>query len=247
MADWCLLVIDNTSHLVNLDLKIIDIKKFGSFPSDFLKKQELGVSFDFFGKKSVLLPHSLLDIQKNLVRGPQIILPKDIAWLVYSSDIKSNDVVVEAGGGSGALTTALAQAAFPNGKIITFERSKKHFEIVKRNLEMSHFSSQVELRNEDLTDETQPISCNSIILDLPDPQLLINWAEKSLLLGGKLSCYIPTINQVEDLLSSLSNWSEIEINEMMHRKWQSKIDAIRPETNMLGHTGFIVSARLLNK
>ena len=88
---------------------------------------------------------------------------------------------------------------------------------------------------------------NSIILDLPDPQLLINWAEKSLLLGGKLSCYIPTINQVEDLLSSLSNWSEIEINEMMHRKWQSKIDAIRPETNMLGHTGFIVSARLLNK
>ena len=247
MADWCLLVIDNTSHLVNLDLKIIDIKNFGSFPSDFLKKQELGVSFDLFGKKSVLLPHSLLDIQKNLVRGPQIILPKDIAWLVYSSDIKSNDVVVEAGGGSGALTTALAQAAFPNGKIITFERSKKHFEIVKRNLEMSHFSSQVELRNEDLTDETQPISCNSIILDLPDPQLLINWAEKSLLLGGKLSCYIPTINQVEDLLSSLSNWSEIEINEMMHRKWQSKIDAIRPETNMLGHTGFIVSARLLNK
>ncbi|MDG1544715.1 MAG: methyltransferase domain-containing protein [Candidatus Poseidoniia archaeon] len=247
MADWCLLVIDNTSHLVNLDLKILDIKKFGSFPSDFLKKQELGVSFDLFGKKSVLLPHSLPDIQKNLVRGPQIILPKDIAWLVYSSDIKSNDVVVEAGGGSGALTTALAQAAFPNGKIITFERSKKHFEIVKRNLEMSHFSGQVELRNEDLTDETQPISCNSIILDLPDPQLLISWAEKSLLLGGKLSCYIPTINQVEDLLSSLSNWSEIEINEMMHRKWQSKIDAIRPETNMLGHTGFIVSARLLNK
>lgn len=247
MADWCLLVIDNTSHLVNLDLKIIDIKNFGSFPSDFLKKQELGASFDLFGKKSVLLSHSLLDIQKNLVRGPQIILPKDIAWLVYSSDIKSNDVVVEAGGGSGALTTALAQAAFPNGKIITFERSKKHFEIVKRNLEMSHFSSQVELRNEELTDKTQPISCNSIILDLPDPQLLINWAEKSLLLGGKLSCYIPTINQVEDLLSSLSNWSEIEINEMMHRKWQSKIDAIRPETNMLGHTGFIVSARLLNK
>ena len=134
MADWCLLVIDNTSHLVNLDLKIIDIKKFGSFPSDFLKKQELGVSFDLFGKKSVLLPHSLPDIQKNLVRGPQIILPKDIAWLVYSSDIKSNDVVVEAGGGSGALTTALAQAAFPNGKIITFERSKKHFEIVIKNL-----------------------------------------------------------------------------------------------------------------
>tara|TARA_B100001094_G_scaffold134610_1_gene130368 strand:+ start:613 stop:1356 length:744 start_codon:yes stop_codon:yes gene_type:complete len=247
MVDWCLLVIDNKSHLVNLDLKIIDIKNFGKFPSDFLKNQKKGVDFDLFEKKSKLLPYNLSDIQKNLVRGPQIISPKDIAWIIYSSDIKSNDVVVEAGGGSGALTTALAQAAFPNGKIITFERNKKHFQIIEKNLELSPFSDQVELRNEDLRDETEVISCNSIILDLPDPHFLINWAEKSLVLGGKMLCYLPTINQVENLLSSLSKWSEIEISELMHRTWQSRLDAIRPDTNILGHTGFILSARLLDK
>ena len=247
MVDWCLLVIDNKSHLVNLDLKIIDIKNFGKFPSDFLKKQKKGVVFDLFEKKSKLLSYNLSDIQKNLVRGPQIISPKDIAWIVYSSDIKSNDVVVEAGGGSGALTTALAQAAFPNGKVITFEKNKKHFQIVKKNLELSPFSDLVELRNEELHDETEVISCSSIILDLPDPHLLINWAEKSLALGGKMLCYLPTINQVENLLSSLSKWSEIEISEMMHRTWQSRLEALRPDTNILGHTGFILSARLLDK
>ena len=247
MADWCLLVIDNESYLVNLDLKIIDIKNFGNFPSDFLKKQEKGVVFDLFGKASKLLPYNLSDIQKNLVRGPQIISPKDIAWIVYSSDIKSNDVVVEAGGGSGALTTALAQAAFPNGKVITYEKNRKHFEIVKKNLELSPFSDQVELRNEELCDDTEVMSCNSIILDLPNPHLLINWAEKSLVLGGKMLCYLPTINQVENLLSSLSKWSEIEISEMMHRTWQSRLEALRPDTNILGHTGFILSARLLDK
>ena len=247
MADWCLLVIDNTPHLVNLDLKIVHIKNFGNFPSDFLKKQVKGVAFDLFGNTSKLLSYNLSDIQKNLVRGPQIISPKDIAWLVYSSDIKSNDVVVEAGGGSGALTTALAQAAFPNGKVITFEKNKKHFEIVKKNLELSPFSDQVELRNEELNDDAKVISCNSIILDLPNPHFLINWAEKSLLLGGKMLCYLPTINQVEKLLPLLSKWSEIEISEMMHRTWQSRLDAIRPDTNILGHTGFILSARLLNK
>tara|TARA_B100000959_G_scaffold275982_1_gene330055 strand:+ start:820 stop:1563 length:744 start_codon:yes stop_codon:yes gene_type:complete len=247
MADWCLLVIDNKSHLINLDLKIIDIKNFGNFPSDFLKKQEIGLEFDLFGKTSKLIPYNLSDIQKNLVRGPQIISPKDIAWIIHSSDVKSNDTVIEAGGGSGALTTALAQAAFPNGKIVTFEKNKKHFEIVKKNLGLSPFSSQVELRNEELNVQTKSISCNSIILDLPDPQVLISWAEKSLVLGGKILCYVPTINQVEKLLSSLSKWSEIEISEMMQRTWQSKLDAIRPDTNILGHTGFIVSARLLNK
>ena len=60
-------------------------------------------------------------------------------------------------------------------------------------------------------------------------------------------CYLPTINQVEKLLPLLSKWSEIEISEMMHRTWQSRLDAIRPDTNILGHTGFILSARLLNK
>ena len=94
MADWCLLVIDNKSHLVNLDSKIIEIKNFGNFPSEFLKDKKKGVEFDLFGKKGKLLLHNLSDIQKNLIRGPQIISPKDIAWIVYSSDVKSNDIVI---------------------------------------------------------------------------------------------------------------------------------------------------------
>ena len=247
MADWCLLVIDNKSHLINLDLKIVDIKNFGNFPSEFLKRQEIGIEFDLFGKSSKLLPYNLSDIQRNLQRGPQIISPKDISWIIHDLDVKSNDLVVEAGGGSGALTTALAQSVFPDGKVITFEKNKKHYNIVKKNLELSPYSDLVDLRNEELLNQTKSIPCDSIILDLPDPQNLISWAENSLKLGGKVLCYVPTINQVEKLLLSLSKWSEINVSEIMHRNWRTKLDAIRPDTNILGHTGFMVSARLLNK
>ena len=120
MVDWCLLVIDGTSHLVNLDSNTIEIKNFGNFPSEFLKKQKKNVNFNFFEKEAKLIPHSLSDIQKNLVRGPQIISPKDIAWIIHNLDFKSGDTIIEAGGGSGALTTALAQVAYPEGKVITF-------------------------------------------------------------------------------------------------------------------------------
>ena len=76
MADWCLLIIDNTSHLVNLDSNTIEIKNFGNFPSEFLREQEKNVNFIFFEKEAKLISHSLSDIQKNLVRGPQIISSK---------------------------------------------------------------------------------------------------------------------------------------------------------------------------
>ena len=244
MADWCLLIIDNTPHLVNLDSKIIEIKNFGSFPSDFLKKQKKNLNFILFGKEAKLIPHSLSDIQRNLERGPQIISSKDIAWIIHNLDFKSGDTIIEAGGGSGALTTALAQAAFPEGKVITFEKNKKHYDIVKRNLQLSPFSGQVELRNEKLNKESARIECNSIVLDLPEPDKLVGWAKESLVSGGKMVCYIPTINQVENLLSSLNGWGEIEISEIIHRTWQSNSEALRPNTNILGHTGFILSARL---
>ena len=241
---WCLLIIDNTPHLVNLDSKIIEIKNFGSFPSDFLKKQKKNLNFILFEKVAKLIPHSLSDIQRNLERGPQIISSKDIAWIIHNLDFKSGDTIIEAGGGSGALTTALAQAAFPEGKVITFEKNKKHYDIVKRNLQLSPFSGQVELRNEKLNKESARIECNSIVLDLPEPDKLVGWAKESLVSGGKMVCYIPTINQVENLLSSLNGWGEIEISEIMHRTWQSNSEALRPNTNILGHTGFILSARL---
>ena len=244
MADWCLLIIDNTSHLVNLDSNTIEIKNFGNFPSEFLREQEKNVNFIFFEKEAKLIPHSLSDIQKNLVRGPQIISSKDIAWIIHNLDFKSGDIIIEAGGGSGALTTALAQAAYPEGKVITFEKSKKHYDIVKRNLQLSPFYDQVDLRNEELNGDSPRIECNSIVLDLPEPHKLVNWAKESLVSGGKILCYIPTTNQVENLLSSLNGWAEIEVSEIIHRTWQTNSDALRPNTNILGHTGFILSARL---
>ena len=109
------------------------------------------------------------------------------------------------------------------------------------------FRQQVELRNKELNDEITEIECNSIILDLPEPHKLIKWAERSLVLGGKLLCYVPTINQVEKLLSFLDGWAEVEISDIMHRNWQINLDALRPKTNSLGHTGFILTSRLLNK
>ena len=108
---------------------------------------------------------------------------------------------------------------------------------------MSPWSNLVEIRNEELNDQIEPIETSSIILDLPNPWEFVKWSQSSLRIGGFLICYLPTVNQVQNLLKSLDGWKEVETIEIIQRTWQSKPDALRPHSNMLGHTGFIVSAR----
>ena len=243
MAEWRLLLVQGRTYLVNLDSEKQDLPGLGSFRSAVLRAAPLGEEFDLVGTPARLFKPTLPDFEANLARGPQVILPRDLAWITWALALEPGDSVVEAGGGSGGLTLALARAVAPDGRVASFEPRPAHRKVLERNLQRSPHAALVAVIPEPLEPGTAPRECHAVALDLPQPWELVGWAAASLTIGGRLVAYLPTTPQVAQLLRALEGWGELRVLENLQRDWTTRAQALRPQHRMLAHTGFIVSAR----
>src|SRR6202044_447463 len=91
------------------------------------------------------------------------------------------------------------------------------------------------------------VDLDRIVLDLPEPWQVLDHAEKALRSGGILLSYLPTINQVAPLRAAMSRsaFGMAETSETLRRTWHVEERSVRPDHRMVGHTGFLTTARLL--
>lgn len=185
-----------------------------------------------------------IDLFKGLKRGPQVILLKDAGIIAAFAGLGDGDKVVDAGTGSGWLAAFLAHTVSPNGKVITYERRKEFLKIAKRNFEILGLDN-IKIRNKDIYEGITEKNLDAITLDLAEPWNVLPHAEKSLKKGGFLISYSPTITQISKLANSLegTNFKLWKVLEILERDWKADGRIVRPENNMLGHTGFILFAR----
>ena len=79
-----------------------------------------------------------------------------------------------------------------------------------------------------------------VLLDLLEPWLVVPGAAAALEPGGVLVCFVATVPQVMRLVEALESSGSFGLVDT-----SEAIDglAVRPEHRMVGHTGFLVSAR----
>ena len=85
-----------------------------------------------------------------------------------------------------------------------------------------------------------------VLLDLLEPWLVVPGAAGALHPGGVLVCFVATVPQVMRLVeacASSGRFGLVETSEAIFRPWHVDGLAVRPEHRMIGHTGFLVSAR----
>ena len=187
----------------------------------------------------------LRDFIMKSARQTQIMYPKDIALIVMFSGIGPGSRVVEAGTGTGAMTTALAHYVRPNGRVYSYEIREEFQKTAMKNLERAGLADFAELKNKDVTVGIDEKDIDAVILDLAVPWLVIPHALAALKSSGMLVSFSPTIDQVVRTVETLkeNSFTDIETVECLMRGMQVERGRTRPQTLMTAHSGYITTAR----
>lgn len=220
----------------------------GIFAHDDILDQPWGtVVLSSLEQPALVLEPSLGDLMTHVKRGTQIIYPKDAAYLVHRLNLRAGSRVVEAGTGSGVLTIALAWAVAPTGQVYTYEARGETHQLARRNLERVGLLPYVEMKLGAVEDGFAEREVDALFLDVRMPWEHLATVRATLKPGGFFAGLLPTTNQVSDLLNGLEahGFGDVAVEELLLRSYKPVPDRLRPDDTMIGHTGYLVFARLL--
>jgi tRNA (adenine57-N1/adenine58-N1)-methyltransferase len=223
------------------------------------------------GTPYVALRPLLADYTLAMKRGATIVYPKDAAQILAYADVFPGARVLEAGAGSGALSCWLLRATGPDGTLVSFEARADFAEIARANVrkyfgevppwwrlatgELSAAAAEEIVGvtaggpTED-ADGPPPAGgwFDRVILDMVDPWENVADAARALIGGGLICCYVATTTQLSRIVEELrghGSFYEPAAWETLYRGWHVDGLAVRPDHRMIGHTGFLVTARRL--
>ena len=191
----------------------------------------------------------LLDAVLAMPRKSGIVYPKDAAHLVAWADIGPGQRVLESGVGSGALTLQLLRAVGDAGQVIGYELRSDFIELALSNVHtFSGRSGNVLFRERNIYEGIVDQDLDRVVLDVPEPWRVLPHLPQVLRQSGWLAAYTPSIIQASQFVEAVratGRFAEIETNEVLLRGWHVQGLAVRPDHEMVGHTGFVSVARLV--
>ena len=220
----------------------------GHFSHDKLLGQQEGAWLTT-SKGHVLLAvkPTMADYSLEMPRIATVVYPKDVGAILVYGDIFPGARVLEAGTGSGALTSALLRAVGPTGFVASYDVRTDMLERARANVgALFPDADNLTLNQGDVGEGFAEDELDRIVLDLPEPWHVAPHAEERLKHGGIFLSFLPTILQVHQLTQTLRErrtFDLIETFEVMQRTWTVGRRNVRPDHRMVAHTGFVTTAR----
>lgn len=199
------------------------------------------------GRYYYVFPATLAQHSLNMQRHATIVYPKDVAAILSWADVGPGHRVIEGGFGSGALSMALLRAIGPEGHLTTYELREESINRAQKNVrahlgEVDHHT----VIHGDIYEGIEATGVDRVILDVPEPWMVVPHAEAALRPGGIFASYVPTAIQMQKVVLKMEGggWlTSIECMELLERRWHVTAESVRPKQSMVGHTGFLVFGR----
>jgi tRNA (adenine57-N1/adenine58-N1)-methyltransferase len=212
------------------------------------------------GTPYVIFRPLLADYTLAMKRGAAVVYPKDAAQIVAFADVFPGARVLEAGAGSGALSCWLLRAIGAAGELVSYERRPDFAEVAQRNVTEFFGAPPANWRlvtgslellpggSGGMASPQRVEGFDRVVLDMLAPWDCADTAAAALVPGGLICCYVATTTQLSRTVETLrehGSFDEPSAWESMVRGWHVEGLAVRPEHRMVGHTGFLVTARRL--
>lgn len=232
-------------YWLQLQKDMVRVQGLGVVDGNKIVGREDGTLIKLAGKDFFVFRATIMELMESLERGPQIITPKDAATIVFRLGLRAGDTVLEAGVGSGALTMALLNSVMPSGKVISVEVREEYASRARRNIDRAGLTSYWDLRIGDVKAIDLGTAVDAVSLDMPDPWQALDNVDKFLRPGGRISIYVPNMNQVTEAVNGLREhgYQQIDALENIQRRIEVHPGGVRPSYDTLGHTGYMVFAR----
>ena len=220
----------------------------GVFPHADLIGQEEGTWLaSATGHRLLAMKPTLADFSLLMPRIATVVYPKDLAAILLHGDIFPGARVLEAGAGSGAVTMALLRAVGEHGSVFAYDVRADMIERALANVTaILPGHSNLTLKLGDVYEGFEEDRLDRVVLDLPEPWRVVSHASERMVPGGIFLSFLPTVLQVHELTQALRNQRTFDLTEtfeVLTRDWSVSGRSVRPSHRMVGHTGFITTAR----
>jgi tRNA (adenine57-N1/adenine58-N1)-methyltransferase len=201
------------------------------------------------GNLFYMLQPAFEDLLAHARHDTTIIQPKDLGFIAIKLNLRAGARVIEAGTGSGGLTTWLASLVGDSGHVYTYDRRAGNLDTARRNLTRSGVLDRVTLTQRDIADGFTETGVDAVFLDVTNPQDYLEVARAALVGGGHFGALVPTMNQAIDLTSAMFKgaWFRVEVEEIWQRSYKVVPARLRPEDRMIAHTGYLIFARAVHR
>ena len=209
-----------------------------------LVDENKNIVYSNLNREFLKFPASNYDYSKKIKKGPQIIISKDLGYIIARTRIDKNSKIVEAGGGSGGATLFFSSIV---KKVHTYEIDEKNFKLIEKNLKDRNIKNVKLIFGVIIHYIEKEKNIDMLFLDLPEPSKVLEKNLNGVKKGSFIVSYLPSISQIIELSEFISRKDNLyieEISEIILRNWKVNSKIARPENKkMIDHTAFLVFIR----